>query len=45
MGLYHQLKMTITFGNLINFIQIHIYKLEMIIRNPCQERLDEDHCI
>ena len=42
MGLYHQFQAAITFANLIHFIQILLYKIEMIMQNPSEERFDED---
>ena len=42
MGLHHQLQMAGTFANLIAFIQVRVYKFEMIIQKPCQEIFNED---
>ena len=45
MGLYHQLQMAATFANFIPFIQVRVYKSEMIIQKPCQEIFNEDHYV
>ena len=33
----------VTFGNLIPFIQIHLYRFETIIQNLCLKEFDDDH--
>ena len=45
MSLYHQFQTAITFANLNPFIQIRVYQLEMIIRNPRYKGFDEDHFV
>ena len=44
MGLYHEFQTAITFVNLL-FVQIHVYKFEMVIQNSCYKGLDEDRFV
>ena len=45
MSFYHSFQTTVTFANLIPFIQIPVHKFETIIQSSCEEGFDEDHFI